>query len=868
MSGLFGPSTRVSSPRFDFSALTNYYRAKTQLNATSAPAARATENVSTKYAPWSRTATVETATARLRDALGTASFVDVRDSDINKAGVETDHKKLFALYKGLSRLQALATRAADDVTLEGERAALNRRFQSGLSEIKSFLTDKGFEDLTMLLGEKVSKVDSGFRKPRPPSLYSGPSLVSGTPSNVISSLAGTEVFTVSVAKSGATINVAMDMSAVSGDLSVDNVIAYMNGELESAGVYTRFTRTTFDGKTSTDPKTYGLGVQTVASERLSFSAAETNPALYVGGTGGSGATQVGQLVKLTDGGSEVTSNFTNKIAPQTGVADVRATTIDASGNVFVVGSVTGDLGAGVVQGDQDVYLRKYDAAGQLIWSRLLGSSESATGFALASDVNGNVAIAGKVSGKLSSASTGGGEDSFITKFDAQGREIFTRQISPSLDDQAHALAFAADGSLFVAGQTSAAMSSGVTHGGGRDAYLMKLTSSGGLDYVRQFGGSSDDRATALSVDGAGDVVVGTVEAGEAKIRKLSAADGTSAAIWEISLGALGQGNLSSICVEAGVVYAGGSTTNAALDAGGQASIAAAHSGESDGFVMKITDLGATAAAAFTVYAGTSGADSGLGLAVSGGSIYLAGSTNGSLIGGAAPARTNAFVRKLDSTGATVWTHQYESAQGAATARSIAVDGQGGSVLDKLGLPRGAIAFDETLSLTAGSSVRAGDYFYLKIDDGGKLKIKVDAGDTMRSLARKVSNAVLLKGSAEVSRTGGDGIKISAMEGHVIELSRGSDGFDALAGLGIEPSRLDNMKKGVATKSSANTFALGLKSDVAISEKLKANTVTYQLGSAMEVIKSAFLVLTHPAQKTGAAPNARALQSYNSLSGAR
>ncbi len=861
MSGIFGPSSGPSAPSFDFSVLAGYYKSKLPLSAANLQPTRVSDNVSTKFAPWSQKSTLETATARLRDALSTTSFVDVRDEGINKAGVEADHKKLFAIYKGLSKLQALATRSADEKALEGERAALNRRFQGGLAEIKSFLIDKGFEDLTVLLGEKVSKVDSGFRKQRPPSLYSGPSVVNGASSNVISSLAGTEQFTVAVVKTGTTINVAMDLSAVPGELSVDNVIAYMNSQLESAGVYTRFTRTTFNGKTTTDPKKYGIGVQTVATERVSFSAAATKPALYLGGVGGAGTTQVGQLVKLTDDGNAVASNFSNKITPQTGIADVRATATDSTGHVYVAGSVTGDLGEGEVQGDQDVYLRKYDGAGQLIWSRLLGSSASATGFALATDSNGNVAIAGKVLDKLTSTSTGGGEDSFVTKFDSQGREIFTRQLSPSLDDQANALAFAVDGSLFVAGQTQAAMSATVAHGGGSDAYLMKLTSSGSLEYVRQFGGSSDDRATAVSIDGAGDVLLGSVEAGDAKIRKLSPADGTSAAIWEMSLGALGQGNLSSIAVESGVVYAGGSTTNAALDVGGQASIAAAHSGASDGFVMKINDLGASAAAVFTAYVGTSGADSGLGLAVNGGVIYLAGSTNGSLSGGGAPTQSAAFVRKLDSTGATVWTHQYESAQGAA-ARSIAVDGQGGSVLDKLGLPRGAIAFDETLSLTAGSSVRNGDYFYLRVNDGAKSKIKVDAGDTMRTLARKVSNALLLKGSAEVSRAGGDGIKISAKEGQFIELIRGSDGFDALAGLGIDPVRLDNTKKSAATKTSASTFALGLKSDTGIAEKLKAGTVTYQLATAMEVIKSAYLSLTRT-PKT-AAPNARALQSYKSL----
>ena len=112
---------------------------------------------------------------------------------------------------------------------------------------------------------------------------------------------------------------------------------------------------------------------------MSLSAASTAPAIYAASVAGSGATQSGQLIKLTDEGTGVASNFNAKIAPASGVTDVKATAVDANGNVYAVGSTTGDLGSGLVQGDQDVYLRKYDSVGQLVWSRLLGSSKSATG---------------------------------------------------------------------------------------------------------------------------------------------------------------------------------------------------------------------------------------------------------------------------------------------------------------------------------------------------------------------------------------------------------------------------------------------------------------------------------------------------------
>lgn len=867
MGNLLGIFSGGSSSGFDYSVLNDYYAAKVQPKSSIATSATKTAvPASAQYVPWAQKPTLTSNTAKLRDALSATSFVDTKDSEFNKIGVATDHKKLFALYTGLTRLHALATRAADEATLSGERTALNRRFQAGLAEIKSFLTDKGFEDLTMMLGDKVSKIDSGYHKPRPPSLYTAPTIVSGASTNPIAGLTGSEKFTVTVAKSGGNTNVAMDLSEVSGDLSVDSLISYMNGKLEAAGVYTRFTKTTQPGKTESDPKRYGFAVQTVATERVSFAADTTKPAIYLGGVIGSGATQAGQLVKLTDDGGTVETNFAKKITASNGVAEVRGTATDSSGNVFVVGSASDDIDAGVVQGTQDVYLRKYDAAGQLIWSRLLGSAKSATGYSVAVDASGNVAIAGKVTDRLTTNAVGGGDDSFVAKYDPAGKELFTRQISPVTNDQANAIAFAADGALLVAGQTNSAMNSSVTQSGGSDAYLMKLTSTGTLEWVRQFGGSGDDRATAVTVDASGNAVLGTVESGVATVRKLSIADGTSTPLWEMSLGQLGQGNLSSLVVDGASIYAAGSTTNAALDAGGQAAIVTAHSGDADGFVTKIADGGSSGAAVYTSYVGTTGQESGLGLAVSNGDVYLAGSTSGNLSGSSASKGFDAFVRKLDGSGNTVWTQQFESAAGSSVAQSIAVDPQGASVLDTLGLPRGQISFDEARSITAGSSVRAGDHFFIKINDGPKFKVTVDAGETMRSLSRKVSNVLLLKGGAEVSRTGGDGIKISAKEGNVVELFAGSAGADALAGLGIEPQKLDNVKKSASTANSVRSFALGLKSNLELEDKLKANTVTYQLGSAMEVIKTAYMTLTHTNPKQLGPVNQRALNSYSAALG--
>ena len=109
MGGLFGLSSGAGSSGFDYSALQDYYAAKSKAKNPGTIARKKPDPPSAQYAPWVQKSTLTTNAAKLRDALGTTSFVDVRDSDINKTGIDADHKKLFAMYKGLTRLQALAT---------------------------------------------------------------------------------------------------------------------------------------------------------------------------------------------------------------------------------------------------------------------------------------------------------------------------------------------------------------------------------------------------------------------------------------------------------------------------------------------------------------------------------------------------------------------------------------------------------------------------------------------------------------------------------------------------------------------------------------------------------------------------------------
>ncbi len=163
----------------------------------------------------------------------------------------------------------------------------------------------------------------------------------------------------------------------------------------------------------------------------------------------------------------------------------------------------------------------------------------------------------------------------------------------------------------------------------------------------------------------------------------------------------------------GKVYIAGATSNANLTSGGSASIAAPASGGIDAFVSSFTDNGASVSANTTTYIGTSGTDSAGDVTVaSDGTVYISGSTNGTFAGAQRTVQNvdNAFATALNSDGTVKWTKQFGGADGVSTGAGIAIDTQGSSVLDALGLPRGTIQLNQSVDLTSETTLRGGRQF--------------------------------------------------------------------------------------------------------------------------------------------------------------
>ncbi len=853
MSDIFGGGNNDNRFTFtpisiDLSILPSFFNAKIAQSLTPPPdnssrtQASTDRGPATVLPPWDFRVDQPSQDARLRQALTATSVIDRNDPVFDNENVPQDLQKLFVLYKAVNTLTVLASEAAKSTTVSGQLPGLERRFAAGLAEVSSFVGTESFNELTVLLGDKDDKADTVTKTPRTSSTFSTGLIHNGVFTDPIADIAGNEVFTINIDKGTSTLVAQVDFANLAaGGATVDNIVALVNTELEAVGAVTRFERVRID------QDKFGIDIKGASTETLSFSAAVTEPSVYLGGAVGSGSDASGQFIKLNaTNAADPVRDFAKTVGPEGAETQIQSSAVDSQGNVYVVGRTTGDVDGQVNQAAQDVFLTKYDSRGNAVFSRLLGANEVADGFSVAVDSSDNVVVAGRVKGDLTTTSIGGNYDTFVTKFNSAGEEQFTRQISPGADDGATSVKVASDGSIFVVGETKAALNSSVTHGGGVDGYLTKLSSDGSLQFHRQFGGAGDEKATGVDIAADGNVVVTSIEDGQGIIRKYSSADGLSAALWEVNLGDLQGGGLNGVAIDGNTIYVAGGTGNASLDASGAATIVGAHSGGTDGFITRIDDAGGSAAAASTTYIGSSETDSISDITVQSGIVYVAGETNGTLPGEILSGSSYGFAAKFDSSLNNLWTYQYSAPGSTAAAQTIAVDQTGTSILDKLGLPRGELSYTGSTLVTANSSVRVGDRFGISIDGRAARTVQIEEGETLSSLALKVNLILSLSGRASVRISdGADQLRIEAGKGKTIELVAGSDGRDALQGLGLQAGLLINEEGQTVEEGQLAPiiFGLGLDSTLNLRNKTDAALTEATLNSALSEIRSAYREFT-------------------------
>jgi hypothetical protein len=360
--------------------------------------------------------------------------------------------------------------------------------------------------------------------------------------------------------------------------------------------------------------------------------------------------------------------------------------------VYAVGSTQGKLD-GTNQGKADVFIRKYDVNGNVLWRKQFGTSEWDGANDVASDSSHNAYVVGETRGSLA-GSNKGYFDAFIRKYDPGGGHVWTRQFGTSSLDSAKAVAvsgksvyvvaelaykpllykYTTDGTLvwrwhlnptFVTANDVGVDGSGNIYVVGTtyvndpdrtDQFIhtamviRKFSPGGGILWTRQVSFYNYNRGMAMAVRGSHVYLVGEYlwdnDPNDTNVLVIKyTTDGGR--VWSKAYGAYGQDYVRDASVDSdGNLYFAGITNT---------SFAGPNQGHYDGYVMKLSHSGDwTPLWSKTI--GTSKQERTNAVLVRTNSqVYAAGHTFGDLDDGNRGS-ADAFVRRLrGSSGDTVWT---------------------------------------------------------------------------------------------------------------------------------------------------------------------------------------------------------------------
>ena len=187
-----------------------------------------------------------------------------------------------------------------------------------------------------------------------------------------------------------------------------------------------------------------------------------------------------------------------------GVDRVSAIAVNASG-VYVAGATRGGPPGPSGAGGVDGFLRRYDLDGHEAWTRQVETAE--TGGMLSMTVDGTgLYLAGTTGGAIAGQARGGGRDAFASKYDFDGRLLWSRQFGTSADDRALGIAVHAQG-VYIAGSTMGGLH-GEVHAGDADGFVQRYDLNGVTAWTYQFGSGQYDQALGVAVDASGVYVAG------------------------------------------------------------------------------------------------------------------------------------------------------------------------------------------------------------------------------------------------------------------------------------------------------------------------------------------------------------------------
>jgi hypothetical protein len=171
------------------------------------------------------------------------------------------------------------------------------------------------------------------------------------------------------------------------------------------------------------------------------------------------------------------------------------------------GDVTGH------HGGLDFWLVKLNSLGGIQWQKALGGSDDDYSHSIVLTNDGGYVVTG-----LSRSSDGdatnnhGNADCWVVKLDSTGNLQWQKSLGGSGSDEGLAVAIANDGGYYVAGSTNSNDGDVSNNHGAQDIWVIKLDSDGDIQWQKCLGGSDTERTNAIiCTTSGGSIVAGFTE---------------------------------------------------------------------------------------------------------------------------------------------------------------------------------------------------------------------------------------------------------------------------------------------------------------------------------------------------------------------
>lgn len=360
--------------------------------------------------------------------------------------------------------------------------------------------------------------------------------------------------------------------------------------------------------------------------------------------------------------------------PQVGTAtddEAIGVVLDAEGNAYVVGRVTGALAGELHLGETDGYLQKFDPDGALLWTEQFGTAGFDMANAVALDDLGHVYVVGQTKPDILDV----GQEVVLRKYTTDGVLVWTVPFGSDLADYARAVAVDTDGNPYFLGVIEGVLDGNDPTPGAADIVVRRFDVDGDVTWTRVLTSTADTSCGGLFLTDTRVYIAGwttgalpgETNAGDALdgiAIALSLTDGSD--VWARQLGTTGSEFATDVVVDAsGTVYVTGHSTST-FGAGPRV-------GGLDIFVVALDDDGADLWA--TMFGSTS-SDFASAIALDpAGGVVVAGSTTGTFAGQVSAGSQDIVVARVSADGTLGALRQLGTTSGDV-ARDVAVDADG------------------------------------------------------------------------------------------------------------------------------------------------------------------------------------------------